>query len=807
MLSRQCYECHSGSVQARGGLRLDTREGIQIGGQRGPALNLDKPEESQLLLALSHTQRPRMPPAGKLDDGLIADFTAWVKMGAPDPRVATARKVPGEEIDLAKARKEGWVYQPPKKPAVPDEGKDWAWSPIDQFVRAKQANGIHPVADAPPLVWLRRVTYDLVGLPPTVDQIADIEKDSSRAAREKIVDKLLASAQFGERWGRHWLDIARYAESTGKERNFIYPQAWRYRDYVIDAFSQDKPYDRFLREQIAGDLLPADSPAERDRNRIATGYLALGPKGMNDRNRESFVLDIADEQIENVGRGVLALSIGCARCHEHKFDPIRMSDYYALAGIFRSSETRAGVMNRQFQAGRADLLLPLLNVSTVVVDPKLTAEIAVAEKDVAARREALGLPNFGAVGAPTGQPGQPGRPARPTAAPTGPPGQAVRSAANGQAEVDPKRVALLDEFRKANDRLFALQTKAGRTGELTLAAGVVDRPDPHDIPIRHRGEVDQFGPIVHRGFPKVIEIANPPGIDDKESGRRQLADWLTRPDHPLTSRVIVNRIWAKLLGVGIVPTLDDFGDQGQKPTHPELLDFLAVRLIERGWSVKTAIKEIVLTRTYQLSGADDAGNLAKDEANVFLWRWNRKRLDAESLRDTTLVATGQLDLNRPVGSPVGQLGLRELGTNTDFGPIQTPSRHRSVYLPVVRHKSPEPLALFDLPDPSLVVGQRETTTSPGQALYLLNSPFSLTQARHLAKKLLDIKDADDSARVERAFLAVLARKPTSVERDRVLKFLAEWPTKSADTSEARELAAWTSFAQALLALPEFRYLF
>ncbi|WP_439623729.1 PSD1 and planctomycete cytochrome C domain-containing protein [Gemmata sp.] len=616
VLVKNCFECHSGSTQAPGGLRLDTPEGIRIGGTRGALIDSKSPEASLLLKALRPEGgfRPgrgarQMPPAGPLTDDEIADIAAWVKMGAPDPRVTPPVKVPGKKIDFAKARAEGWAYQPVKEPAVPDAGKGWAWSPVDNFVAATQAKtGTKPVADADPLVWLRRVSLDLVGLPPSLEHIAALKGDASRAAREKIVDELLASKAFGERWGRHWLDIARYAESTGKERNFIYPQAWRYRDWVIDAFNADKPYNRFLAEQIAGDLLPAETPAERDANTVATGFLALGPKGINDRNRVSFLMEIANEQIENIGRGVLALSVGCARCHEHKFDPIAMSDYYALAGIFRSTDTRAGVQNRQFQAGRAELLVPLSNAKAAAADPKLEAEIAAALKDVAATREALAKLR----GVPAG----------------GPPGAPV-PAANPAVPETPEVVAAQEAFTRANTHLANLRAKEALPQVFTHAVALADREDPSDTPLRHRGEVDQLGPVVPRGFPKVIAVADPPVFDTKESGRRQLADWLTRPDHPLTSRVFVNRVWSKLFGAGIVPTLDDFGDQGQRPTHPELLDFLSSRFVAQGWSVKKTVRELVLSRTYQLGSGADAANTAKDETNVSLWRFTRRRLDAE----------------------------------------------------------------------------------------------------------------------------------------------------------------------------------
>ena len=369
-------------------------------------------------------------------------------------------------------------------------------------------------------------------------------------------------------------------------------------------------------------------------------------------------------------------------------------------------------------------------------------------------------------------------------------------------DIRQKQQELREVFRYVN----GLKEELGREAAKATAIGLADLPNPKDINVRFRGEADKFGPLVPRGFPQVVVVSNPPVIGANESGRRQLADWLTRPDHPLTSRVIVNRLWAKLFGAGVVPTLDDFGDQGQKPTNPVLLDFLTVRFVESGWSIKRTLKELVLSRTYQLSGEDNATNLAKDEANESLWRWNRKRLDAEALRDGVLAAAGQLDITRPEGSPVIELGLRELGPTSDFAPIQQPSRHRSVYLPVLRNKPPESLAIFDQPDPSLVVGQREITTSPAQALFLMNSPFIQEQSDQLARRLLTEKGLDDSRRVEQAFLAALSRRPTAAESDRVKRYLAA-TTVGGDKKDAAKREAWSRFAQSLLALPEYRFLF
>jgi hypothetical protein len=820
VLAKNCYVCHSGGIQARGGLRLDTRAGVLIGGQSGPAINPSHPEKSKLLSVLNY-EGSEMPPAGQLPKETVDDIRTWIAMGAPDPRDDDLKYNPKRKIDFAAERKK-WVFRAPKEPVLPaPRGPEWAWSPVDRFILARQQrSGTRPVKDAYPVAWLRRVSFDLVGLPPTPEQIAAIGRDASRAARERIVDQLLASPRYGERWGRHWLDVARYGESTGKERNLTYPQAWRYRDWVIAAFNEDKPYDRFLREQIAGDLLAAGDAVERDAHIIATGFLALGPKGINERNRESYLLDIADEQIENVSRAVMGLSVGCARCHDHKFHPITMGDYYALAGIFRGTDTRAGVTNRQYNAGQPSFLIELTSVAPPLgslADAKLLEALKAAERERQARLDTLRrarerasaevLPAVAAV-TPDQQNVLATLPRRGpdggfvTSLPERKPRQGPPPAPASFEDILDKQEALRDTFVRVNGLKEELGVRTARA----TAIGVLDLPNPKDVNIRLRGEPDKLGPVARRGFPQVLAVANPPVVGSAESGRRELADWLTRPDHPLTSRVIVNRIWAKLFGAGIVPTVDDFGEQGQKPTNPELLDYLAVRFVDQGWSIKRTIKELALSRAYQLSGEDDATNLARDEANESLWRWNRKRLDAEALRDGVLAASGQLDVAPPDGSPVIDLGLRELRPTADFSPVERPSRKRSVYLPVLRNKLPEALAIFDLPDPSLIAGQREVTTSPTQALYFLNSPFLIEQSEHLARRLLDAKGLNDGARVEAAYLAVLSRRPTHAERDRVLGFLAG-ASPSPDGTDRPGFERWVRVAQALLALPEYRYLF
>jgi Protein of unknown function (DUF1553)/Protein of unknown function (DUF1549)/Planctomycete cytochrome C len=806
VLVKRCYTCHGGAAQGKGGLKLDNKARLLTGGSSGPPIDLENPEESLLLAAIRY-EGPSMPPSGKLPDEIIADFAKWIKMGAPDPREdSTKNTTAAAQFDFAEERK-AWAYTPPKAHAPPEiHDASWPRGVIDQFVMARQeAAGVRPGPDASPNVWLRRVTFDLIGLPPTPEQVESILRTDSPEVRAAVVDQLLASPAFGERWGRHWMDVARYAESSGSDKNYLYPQAWRYRDWVIDAFNADMPYDQFVRLQVAGDLEPAASKAEIDAQTIATGFLALVPKIVDERVRELYLLNVVDEQIDNIGRGVLGLTVSCARCHNHKFDPIPATDYYALAGILRSSDTRDGLINRQRSGGETNRLIAL------ATDPKdrseairlATREAVKAEKAWTERRKQLTSLQQRALEVK----------------------RLTKLVAAGSKETLPEALATDDQIKAMDQEVRTLATtqdeKKSALAALTahtMIAGVIDRAKPVDAAVRHRGEVDLLGPNVPRGYLTLLSRPDDPRPDPKSSGRRELAAWLTRPENPLTARVIVNRLWSKLLGTGIVTTVDDFGAQGARPTHPELLDHLATRFVADGWSMKHMIRAIVLSRTYGIADWDDSSNASRDENNMLLWRRTRKRLDAEVLRDSMLNASGWLDRSRPLGSPAIALGVQELNRRTtdlkpvtDFTPLEIHSRVRSVYLPVVRNRLTEPMAAFDAADPNLIVGRRDATTSPSQGLYVLNSPFVIEQAEYFARALLTSPGMDDSVRIERVFLTMFARRPTVDELARVTTYLTltdDDAGHDANASlEARRLSAWTSFAQAMMALPEFRFVF
>ena len=793
-LVKHCYDCHSTeSDKVKGGLLLDTREASRLGGDTGPAVVPFKTEESLLLTAIRYEDGDlEMPPKYKLEASVVADFEEWIEMGAPDPRekkaVGDTTQHYSNTIDIEEGRKH-WAYQKPQKPAVPAVADpSWTRNPIDAFVAAGHAaKGVTPAPDADPRSLLRRLSFDLTGLPPEPREVEDFVRahaENPDSAIGETVARLLASERFGERWGRHWLDVARYAESTGKEVNATLPQAWRYRDYVIDAFNADKPFDRFLVEQIAGDLLPAENGAQRAEQLVATGFLALGTKGLNEMNSRQFRFDLVDEQIDTTTQAFLGTTAACARCHDHKFDPIPMSDYYALAGIFLSSETLYGTPNGQ-QSRRATDLIELPGEARALPGISLGELIDLAyQKDVLSET----LANLQAEAA-----------------------EARRS--GGEAGADAAQRAVLRILGTTTqlgivEAKLAMYHDDGR--QSSLALGVRESGEPFDSQILIRGEEDQAtDERVPRGFLQVVKTGDEKSIPTGESGRLQLAEWMASPENPLTARVLANRVWLWLFGEGLVSSVDNFGTTGEKPSHPELLDHLAVRLVELDWSVKDLVREIVSSRTYRMASTFDAADYEKDPENRHLWRAHPRRLDAESLRDATLEVSGQLDLARPEGSVVAKVGVGFVGRNLPESLFEVDSKYRSVYLPIVRGAVPESLALFDFSDPSLTAGRREITTVPSQALYLMNSPFINAAAQEFARMLysdLGLRGADLA---REAFQRAFSRPPTEAEgleaKAFVEKFLAATREQGMPEEEARSLAL-SAFCQSLLASAEFRYI-
>lgn len=782
-LVAQCYNCHSAEKgKAEGSLRLDSRQHIRAGGDRGPAVVPGKPAESLLLTAIAHTDPDlKMPPKKeRLPEGFVRDVETWIRMGAPDPR-ETAAKLERPKLDLVTAR-QFWSLRPRVKPTPPKTSNPaWAKRDLDHFILAKlESAELTPAADAEPAILLRRLHFDLAGLPPSpsaVRQFLELaEKKGLDHALKAEVDSLLAAPTFGERWGRHWLDVARFGESSGKVANISFPYAWRYRDYVIDAVQADLPYDRFLTEQIAGDLLPFENDAERARLLIATGFLAVGPKNLEEGDPRQFSADVVDEQIDSLTRSIIGSSVACARCHDHKFDPYSMEDYYALAGVFGSTKTFFGTyvtpVNR---VGGDPLPLPRVSGQLIFHESIPPAKVtALKEQMRALKKEAEEIQAAIRKALATGQ--EPGEAASLT--------NALRNFwVSGGVE---------GQLEKVDD--------AGQALPLTM--GVLDQEKISDAKLLERGEVSRPAATIPRGFPQVIRLEGSPAIPADQSGRLELARWLTSPQHPLTSRVMANRIWHYLFGAGIVSTVDDFGSTGQPPSHPELLDYLAQRFVDEGWSIKQLVREIALSRTYRQASTFNARAFAKDPENRLLWRASKRRLDAEAIRDAMLAVSGELNAERPGGSLVAKIGDRPIaliGLDKSLPPDLDGSLHRSVYLPVIRDRLPDVLELFDFAEPGLVTGERETTNVPVQALYLMNSSFVQERAKALAQRV-EREAAAKSDHARYAFELCFSRAPDEIEARLGTAFLLQ----ESQTGKDAYRRLLVTYCQALIATAEFR---
>jgi hypothetical protein len=740
VLVKNCYDCHSEEKgKSKGELTLDSRDGIRAGGDRGPAVVPGKPDESILINAIRQVGQLRMPPdsrGGILPDDVISDFEKWVKDGAPDPRDSTkivdARPAKPEKVyDWDKERKY-WAFQKPKAAIPPKVGnKSWPKTDVDRFVLARlEAKGLKPVADADKRTLVRRVYYDITGLPPTPQQVQAFAKDNSPDAYDKLVDSLLASPRFGEQWGRYWLDVARYGESTGMDRNLNYPYAWRYRDYVIDAFNNDKPYNKFVTEQLAGDQLPYANQKQRDENLTATGFLAIGPKGLNETRVKYSKWQVVNDQIDATSRGFLGLTVACAQCHDHKFDPIPTRDYHALAGIFSSTETLYGTVG-----GRGN------RRPTSLLSLKGEPELAVLS-----------------TGEPT-------------------PNMFVNTNRNFTAAPRTNNVARRGGTNTFGRRGFGRNVSTNQLERIpahkSYAMGVRDYGEPQDLPVFYRGELSKpTDAVVPRGFPRIFALPDVSAIPTNASGRLQLAQWITDPDNPLTARVAVNRVWQHLFGEGIVATTDNFGHLGAQPTNPELLDYLAVNFVqEQHWSVKQLVRSLVLTRAYQLSSDVYPKAEESDPADTLVWRARPRRLKAEQLRDSILASSSELDLEPPHFGVTAEFGDGYYGVNIWESDLPQHYYKRSVYLPLPRDMVPDSLALFDLPNPNLVGALREETTSPSQELFLMNNAFVQDESLHLARQLLSNRKLSQNERIKRAYLAVFQRLPSSQEVKQAAKFI------------------------------------
>jgi hypothetical protein len=896
VLIEHCYQCHSAQAsEVEGGLRVDTPSGLRTGGESGPAIVPGVLADSLLLSALKY-ETYEMPPQGKLPEHVIADFTRWIEQGAPDPRPDEPSASPRTAgIDLEEGR-QFWAFRPPQRSAAPGvQRAEWPRDDVDRYLLAKmEAAGIEPAADADRLVLLRRLFLDLIGLLPDLDEIAAFEADRSPDAVERLVDRLLASPQFGERWGRHWLDVARYADSTGGGRSMLYGESWYYRNYIIRAFQEDKPLSRLILEQVAGDLLPAASLREQRDNLIATAFLTLGPTNYEMQDKGQLRMEVVDEQIEIIGKSLLGMTIGCARCHDHKFDPIPQQDYYALAGIFRNTQTliddnvstwvkrpyplepeaaaAVAAHQQQIAATKGELarlkqeleqlqgpltrepqglvldeadaeLIGEWTASTftkpfvgagyhhssttsdkAVFRAKVTAgeyevylahtpgqnrcpntlvQIEHAEGVTEERIDQRAAPTLGRynllgkfhanesglVITISGEGKQPGVMIADAvllvSTTTADAGGTPAALAEADA-IETRRATLQAEVTATETRLKELEKTTPPVPQLL---SVKDFDKIEDCPLYLRGNLKTPGPRVPRGFLTVATTEPLPEFPADQSGRLQLAEWLSSPTNPLTARVYVNRVWSKLFGQGIVRTVDNFGIPGDRPSHPELLDQLALDFMADGWSTKKLIRRLVLTRAYQLAVVPE--NPTNDVDNRLLSRQNPRRLDAECLHDALLQVSGELQLE-PVHDAVRP------GTKTEYG-YQFSTGPRAVYLPIFRNQLHDLHAVFDFPNPNLPQGQRNVSTLSTQALFLLNSQFVIDRSLAAGKRLLGA-EANLEDLTAQLYLQALTRRPTPSETELIRAYIAEQLAEG-----VAEPVAWGRAVQAVFASIDFRY--
>ncbi len=772
LLIDHCVDCH-GAETHESGLRVDTPGHLLAGGNSGPIVIAGKPDRSLLISAVRFKDEAlQMPPDDKLSDTQIATLTKWVEMGAPVPDaklIASKQRIP---FDVNEARKH-WSFRNLQRPTPPDiEG---ITNPIDRFVFAKLIEKrLVPAKPASKRVLIRRAYLDLIGLPPTPEQIHAFLNDDSPDAFAKVVDELLESPHYGERWGRHWLDVARYADSNGLDENVAHGNAWRYRDYVIAAFNSDKPFDQFVREQLAGDLLDGSEDLKHDRL-IATGFLSLGPKVLAEVDETKMQMDIIDEQVDTTGRAFLGLTLGCARCHDHKFDPIRADDYYALAGIFKSTNTMESLKkiakwNEHIIASPEELEAKKQHDNQVA---SIQSQIDALKKKQTKSSTASTSKSAVKVDA-TGE-------------------EVVETPASGESTTEP---SLAEQIQSLDKELKALKEKAP---VLSSAMGVKDA-DPEDIPIHVRGSHRSLGRTVGRGVPLVLAMDDPGLKNPKQSGRLELANWLVSPENPLTSRVWVNRVWRWHFGQGLCPSVDNFGFLGQEPSHPKLLDWLAAEFMNKGWSTKELHRLILSSRTYQMAATYNAENSAIDPENVYHYRANPQRMEAEVFRDSLLAVSGQLDPS--MGGSLLHVKNREFVFNhTSKDETNYDTTRRSIYLPVIRNNLYAPFSLFDYTDASVSNGDRTTSTVAPQALYALNSDLVIKAAEKLAERILAQDSKNTKLQVKTLFELTYGRLPTESEATAIQEFLQQVEAHDSQNKQS----SWTALCQTFLISNEFIY--
>ena len=735
LLTDHCYECHAGESRIlRGGLRLDHRAGWLRGGDSGPAIVPGDPQNSLLMQAVRY-ESMEMPPAGRLSEQQTAVLGEWIRRGAPDPRLeAPPAKL--QPVDWDAARKH-WAFQPIPDAEPPAESDPlWSKNPIDRFVRARlRQAGMEPAVAADRRTLIRRATFDLTGLPPTPEETAAFIADPAEDAFDRVVDRLLSSPAYGERWGRHWLDLVRYATTNGADENHGLPEAWRYRDWVIRSLNVDLPMDQFIVQQLAGDLLPVPEDEQAAGDLLtATGLLVLGPKMLAEQDKEKMLIDIADEQVDTISRTMLGLTLSCARCHDHKFDPLSARDYYALAGIFYSTRT---MQNRDF-------------VSKWMERPLPSREVTERRRQQQQRIDAVKS-------------------------------ELEQLKVAGQKELATARQAELEKLQKELPQYAMVM--AAEEGERC------------NLPVHLRGNHLKPGPdLVPRGMPSILtEVAPADSISGDESGRLQLARWLVSPQQPLTARVMVNRLWMWHFGRPLMRSPSNWGLQAEAPSHPELLDWLARELMRRGWSLKSMHRLVLSSRTWQMSSVQRADYQELDPENRLLWRQNRRRLEAEEVRDAVLLTGGGLD--RTSGGMAGS--------------VDAP--RRAIYLPIDRAALYEMFSTFDYVETAGHIEQRPATTVPNQALFLLNSSLVHEQSRRLAEGQgaadVGFPGATAEELCSRLFDVIYGRPASMAERAEAMTFLQQLDSALSGVADERErrLQCWATLCRTLLAGNQFLF--
>ncbi len=795
LLVTHCAKCHGADKQSSN-LRVDSREALLAGGDRGPALVPGDVEKSLLLKAVRHADELKMPPDEQLPAAAIDDLAKWIKAGAPWPASAATSAA------FDKARH--WAFQPVSVVDPANDPTGWAVTPIDRFIaEGLRQRGLTPAAAAPRHVLLRRASFDLIGLPPSPEELAAFEADDSPDAFARVVDRLLASPRYGERWGRHWMDVVRYADTAGDNADYPVPELHRYRDYIIAAFNTDKPYDEFLREQLAGDILATAATDDHYAERvIATGFLALSRR-YGTMPVELWHLTLEDT-IDTVGQAFLGLTLKCARCHDHKFDPIATEDYYALYGIFDSTRyAYAGSEEYQSKGFNRTGFMPLL--PAVALAPQVEAHTRhIAELKLAVEEAEQNDPLVGKLAQLKEQIESVEKQLADASSDEQETGRRKQELKSLEKERKERQRDLDAKLKKLRDELRDPQ-RSGLPPDVD-GAYAVSEGTPHDVPVQRRGEPGESGPVAKRNAPKFLRGENDLQIPPGASGRLQLAEWLTSPQNPLTARVMVNRLWQWHFGKGLVATPSNFGLRGAAPTHPALLDSLAHEFVASGWSIKAMHRAIMLSRTYRLSSHADAATVAADPGNQSYARFDRRRLDAEALRDAVMTVSGTLDLAPPAAHPFPPLNEWHWTQHNPFKTIY-PSTKRSVYLMTQRLQRHPYLVLFDGPDTNNSTGLRTEATVPLQALYFLNNPHVAEQAQAFADRLL-AASSDPHVRVQSGISWAWSRPAGADEIRRAIANIAQFQAELAATGcsgEELERAAWTSFARVLLSANEFLY--